>query len=111
MISPLPCKNTTSTPTNAGPYLVPPRLRLVASLAWVLFAGLLLPLCGAPKEPGKRLPNILFAIADDWGPHAGAYGTPWVKTPAFDRVAREGLLFKNAYTPMAKCAPSRAILL
>jgi hypothetical protein len=56
-------------------------------------------------------PNILFAIADDWGPHAGAYGTPWVKTPAFDRVAREGLLFKNAYTPNAKCAPSRACIL
>ncbi|MGV3485035.1 MAG: sulfatase [Planctomycetaceae bacterium] len=56
-------------------------------------------------------PNILFAIADDWGLHAGAYGTTWVKTPAFDRVAREGLLFKNAFTPMAKCAPSRAIIL
>ncbi|QDT53725.1 Arylsulfatase [Caulifigura coniformis] len=56
-------------------------------------------------------PNILFAIADDWGAHAGAYGTTWVKTPAFDRVAREGLLFRNAYTPVAKCAPSRAIVL
>ena len=56
-------------------------------------------------------PNILFAIADDWGPHAGVYGTPWVKTPAFDRIAKEGLLFKNAYTPVAKCAPSRAIVL
>lgn len=56
-------------------------------------------------------PNILFAIADDWGAHAGAYGTPWVKTPAFDRVAREGLLFTQAYTPNAKCAPSRACIL
>lgn len=56
-------------------------------------------------------PNILFAIADDWSPHAGAYGTSWVKTPAFDRVAREGLLFKHAYTPNAKCAPSRACIL
>lgn len=60
--------------------------------------------------PASR-PNILFAIADDWGPHAGVYGTPWVKTPGFDRVAREGLLFLNGYTPMAKCAPSRAIVL
>ena len=34
-----------------------------------------------------------------------------MKTPAFDRIAREGLLFRNAYTPMAKCAPSRAIVL
>jgi N-sulfoglucosamine sulfohydrolase len=57
-------------------------------------------------------PNILFAIADDWSfGHATAYGTKWVRTPAFDRVAREGLLFTRAYTPNAKCAPSRAILL
>jgi arylsulfatase A-like enzyme len=65
----------------------------------------------ARAPAGETRPNILFAIADDWGLHAGAYGTPWVKTPAFDRVAREGLLFRNAYTPMAKCAPSRAIVL
>ncbi len=57
-------------------------------------------------------PNILFAIADDWGyGHASAYGAKWVKTPAFDRVAREGILFTHAYTPNAKCAPSRACLL
>jgi N-sulfoglucosamine sulfohydrolase len=56
-------------------------------------------------------PNILFAIADDWGAHAGAYGTSWIKTPAFDRVAKEGLLFNHAYTPNAKCAPSRACIL
>ncbi|MDZ4850761.1 MAG: sulfatase [Pirellulaceae bacterium] len=59
----------------------------------------------------EQRPNILFVIADDWGVHAGAYGTTWTNTPAFDRVAREGLLFKNAFTPMAKCAPSRAIIL
>lgn len=42
--------------------------------------------------------NILFAIADDWGyGHAGAYGCRWIKTPAFDRVAKEGLLFSRAY--------------
>jgi N-sulfoglucosamine sulfohydrolase len=57
-------------------------------------------------------PNILFAISDDqsW-PHASAYGTKWVKTPGFDRVAREGLLFHQSYTPNAKCAPSRACIL
>ena len=57
-------------------------------------------------------PNILLAIADDWSyGHAGAYGAKWVKTPAFDRIARSGLLFTRAYTPNAKCAPSRAIIL
>lgn len=57
-------------------------------------------------------PNILFAIADDWSyGHAGAYGCRWIQTPGFDRVAREGLLFTHAYTPNAKCAPSRACIL
>ena len=64
----------------------------------------------AASAPAR--PNILFALADDWGfGHAGAYGCGWVKTPAFDRVAREGVLFTHAYTPTAKCAPSRASIL
>ncbi len=56
-------------------------------------------------------PNILFCIADDAGLHMGAYGCSWVKTPGFDRVAADGLLFNNAYTPNAKCGPSRACIL
>ena len=65
-----------------------------------------------PEEGRSTPPNILFAIADDVSfPHMGAYGTDWVKTPAFDRIADEGLLFARAYTPNAKCAPSRSIIL
>lgn len=60
------------------------------------------------SQPKVERPNILFAIADDWGLHAGAYGTPWVQTPNFDRIAREGMLFTNAYTPMANHASSPA---
>ena len=57
-------------------------------------------------------PNILFAIADDWGwPHAGAYGDPVVKTPTFDRVAREGVLFENAFVSAPSCTPSRNAIL
>lgn len=69
--------------------------------------------CGDARQQmaGSR-PNILIAIADDQSfPHAGAYGCEWVVTPAFDRVAAEGLLFDNCYTPNAKSAPSRACLL
>jgi arylsulfatase A-like enzyme len=63
-----------------------------------------------PSAPAQ--PNILFALADDWGfGHAGAYGCTWVKTPTFDRIARDGVLFTHAYTPTAKCAPSRASIL
>ncbi len=73
----------------------------------ILFVTLIAATASATDNP----PNILFAIADDWGAHAGVYGTSWVRTPAFDRIATEGLLFTNAYTPVAKCAPSRAIVL
>lgn len=61
------------------------------------------------KTPAR--PNILFCIADDASMTMGAYGYKWVHTPAFDRVASEGLLFTNAWTPNAKCAPSRACIL
>ena len=64
------------------------------------------------EESARQKPNILFALADDWSyGHAGAYGCRWAKTPAFDRVAREGILFTHAYTPTAKCAPSRSCIL
>jgi arylsulfatase A-like enzyme len=59
-----------------------------------------------------KRPNILFVIADDWGyNHAGAYGCDWIKTPNFDRVAREGVLFTNCFTSNPKCSPSRATIL
>ena len=66
----------------------------------------------APLAGQAKRPNILFAIADDWGwPHAGAYGCGWVKTPAFDRIAAEGVLFANCFTSNPKCSPCRASIL
>ncbi len=57
-------------------------------------------------------PNILFCIADDWGwPHAGAYGDPVVKTPTFDRIAKEGVLFHQAYVSSPSCTPCRNSIL
>jgi N-sulfoglucosamine sulfohydrolase len=59
-----------------------------------------------------KRPNILFAIADDWGfNHAGAYGCDWIKTPAFDRIAKAGVLFNNTFTSNPKCSPCRATIL
>jgi len=83
----------------------PSLLRLLCALGALGFVG-------AASAAGSGQPNILFCISDDQSfPHASAYGCTWVKTPAFDRVAREGLLFTRAYTPNAKCAPSRACVL
>jgi N-sulfoglucosamine sulfohydrolase len=57
-------------------------------------------------------PNVLFIIADDASRSFGeAYGCTWAKTPNIDRLAKQGLVFDNAYTPTSKCAPSRAAIL
>jgi N-sulfoglucosamine sulfohydrolase len=57
-------------------------------------------------------PNILFAVADDWGyGHAGVFWDTTVQTPTFDRVAREGLLFTNAHISSPSCTPSRGAIL
>lgn len=57
-------------------------------------------------------PNILLAISDDqsWS-HAGAYGDKVVKTPAFDKIAENGVLFNYAYCAAPSCTPSRAGIL
>src|SRR5436190_10337832 len=66
----------------------------------------------AAQVSASKRPNILFAIADDWGfGHAGAYGCKWINTPAFDQVAREGVLFTRAFTSNPKCSPCRATIL
>jgi len=66
----------------------------------------------APSATEQRRPNILFAIADDAGwAHMSAYGCKFVQTPAFDRVAREGIRFNYAFTSNPKCSPSRATIL
>lgn len=61
----------------------------------------------APKRP-----NILLAISDDqsWL-HTSAAGCKAVRTPAFDRVAGEGMLFNNCMAGSPGCSPSRAALL
>jgi len=82
--------------------MLPPFLRSLLVLLCLSFASL-----------AAERPNILFIIFDDWNgsTHAGAYGCDWVKTPHFDRVAREGVLFKNAFTSNPKCSPCRASIL
>lgn len=70
------------------------------------------PAAEPPEAPELNQPNILLVIADDWSyPHAGAYGDRAVETPTFDGLAREGMLFTNAYCASPSCSPSRASVL
>jgi len=64
-------------------------------------------------------PNILFAFADDWGRYASIYAdvegkgsvNDIIETPNFDRVAKSGVLFKNAFVTAPSCTPCRSSLL
>ncbi|MGB1931142.1 MAG: sulfatase-like hydrolase/transferase, partial [Mariniblastus sp.] len=64
-------------------------------------------------------PNIVFAFADDWGRHAGIYakvdgpGTvnDLAVTPNFDRLAKTGVLFSNAFVNAPSCTPCRSSIL
>jgi arylsulfatase A-like enzyme len=85
------------------------------SIRLVPFLALFFVACGFARSASAAeapRPNLLFIIFDDWNVnHAGAYGCEWIKTPNFDRVAAEGILFKNAFTSNPKCSPCRASIL
>lgn len=71
-------------------------------------------MCFAEKKP-----NVLFAFADDWGQHASIYAkvngpggvNDVIDTPNFDKIAEEGVLFRNAFVSSPSCTPCRSSLL
>lgn len=92
-----------------------PRPTLLATLL-VLATNVCAPILSgqgtASDKTAARRPNILFAIADDWGwPHAASYGDAVVQTKTFDRIARNGVLFHQAYVSSPSCTPSRGAIL
>ena len=66
--------------------------------------------CGGSRQPER--PNILLVYSDDQSyPHASILGDAVVSTPAFDRVAREGVILEQSYTACPSCTASRSALL
>ena len=67
------------------------------------------------RAPEEQRPNILFVFTDDHAAHAvGAYGGQLASvapTSNIDRLAREGMLFRNAFVTNSICGPSRAVIL
>ncbi|WP_404959209.1 sulfatase [Streptomyces sp. 147326] len=62
----------------------------------------------AARGRRARRPNILFILGDDLGwADLSAYGSPHIKTPNLDRLARQGVRFTDAYSGSATCSPTR----
>ena len=76
-------------------------ISIILSLAGMLAAG-----------RGADRPNVLFILCDDLRPDAlGCFGSKHVTTPNIDRLAAEGVVFKNAFCTTSLCSPSRASIL
>uniref|UniRef100_K9IKV6 Putative sulfatase n=1 Tax=Desmodus rotundus TaxID=9430 RepID=K9IKV6_DESRO len=76
------------------------------SVCWALL--LALSLCRAHRA---RPRNVLLILADDAGFESGAYNNSAIATPHLDALARRSLVFRNAFTSVSSCSPSRASLL
>lgn len=80
---------------------------------------LLLPLCAVAlacsvnsDSVAAERPNILFIFLDDFGWRDTSYmGSDFFETPNIDRLAAAGMIFTDAYSCAANCAPARACLL
>ena len=82
-------------------------------LKWNLFAIMLLSaVCSI--SAGEERPNIVFIFTDDHAPHAiGAYDGIYKKinpTPNIDKLASQGMLFRNSFCTNSICGPSRAVI-
>ncbi len=84
-----------------------------ARLTMLALACSLTASCGAVHiEPAVGPPNIVVILADDHATHAiSAYGSQINATPHIDRLADEGMLFRNAFVTNSICVPSRATIL
>jgi len=63
-----------------------------------------------PTGQLKFRPNIVWIVTEDLSPILPAYGDSTVKTPNIDRLAREGIVYTNVFSPSGVCAPSRCAL-
>ncbi len=80
----------------------------------LLFALLLAASCSSPpaSQSSDDRPNIVFVLLDDVRfDDLGFSGHPFVRTPQFDRIAREGMTFSNAFAATPLCSPNRASIL
>lgn len=98
------------------PVVLPERTTLVIqdrctrSVAALLLATAVF--CGIGRDTRAERPNIVLALADDWGwPHAGALGDKVIRTPTFDRLAEEGVLLTHAFAAAPTCTASRGAIL
>lgn len=67
--------------------------------------------CASGTSTFADRPNVLFIVCDDLNTHVSTSGYPYIRTPAFERLAAAGMTFRRAYCQYPVCGPSRASFL
>ena len=85
-------------------------IRRLLLLLTLVLSALARPASAAPAQ--KKLPNIVFILADDLGyTDVACYGSKYYETPNIDRLAAQGMRFTSGYTCGPNCTPTRAALM
>ncbi len=71
---------------------------------------IVIPLYSCTKQIELK-PNILWITTEDISPHLGCYGREYAYTPTLDKMAKEGVLFRNAYASASVCTPARSSII
>lgn len=85
---------------------------ILRAFAWLIVGAMASFAAAGAAGAAEQRPNILFIFTDDHAAHSiSAYGSKINRTPHIDRLAREGMLFRNAFCTNSICGPSRAVVL
>lgn len=89
--------------------VVPVKMNQIITKTFLFFTAFTILSC-ANENPNEK-PNVLLIIADDLRTELNCYGADYIHSPNIDNLARNGVLFNNAYVQQAVCSASRASLL
>ncbi len=78
-------------------------MKLVAIAAWLLWT--------AATAESQDQQNVLLVVVDDGGFQSPVYGNTQVDTPNLEALAKRSVVFKNGYTSVSSCSPSRSAIL
>ena len=85
---------------------------LIRTICTIFFIGVICIACHQREEIASNTPpNILLIVSEDHSPHLSSYGDTIISTPHLDNIAKEGMLFNNAYITQSVCSPSRSSIL
>jgi len=85
--------------------------RAFLKTAGLAAAAAVAPSAMLPRSKSADRPNILWLVSEDNGPFLGCYGYKNAVTPHLDKLAKEGVLYENAFANAPVCAPARSTII